>query len=145
MPVIEVTDDGCRWWCPGCDCMHIVPVEGEHVRGFIRYFEHPTLTPSVLIYSQKAFVDTTLEGAALIAPTNVYKTPQCHAFFRDGRIEYLGDCTHYLGGQPVPMMSINEQLANSPPRHAPIDRYWPAPITEDPTLEEDQTASHHPR
>ena len=30
--------------------------------------------------------------------------PRCHIFIRDGRIQYLNDCTHALAGQTVDMI-----------------------------------------
>jgi hypothetical protein len=32
------------------------------------------------------------------------KVPKiCHSFITDGRIQFLGDCTHRLAGQTVPI------------------------------------------
>lgn len=31
----------------------------------------------------------------------------CHSFVRDGQIEFLGDCTHSLAGQTVPLPSVD--------------------------------------
>lgn len=70
--------------CPGCCCSHGVPVEGPRAWGFNGDMDRPTLTPSLLVQS----VDET-------GPT------VCHSFVRDGRIQYLGDCTHDMKGQTV--------------------------------------------
>lgn len=32
-----------------------------------------------------------------------FKCGVCHSFVRAGRIEFLGDCTHALAGQTVPL------------------------------------------
>lgn len=34
------------------------------------------------------------------------KTHVCHSFIRDGRIEFLSDCTHALAGQTVDLPDI---------------------------------------
>jgi hypothetical protein len=33
-------------------------------------------------------------------------SPLCHSFVRDGRIEFLSDCTHSLAGQTVELPEI---------------------------------------
>jgi hypothetical protein len=30
----------------------------------------------------------------------------CHLFLTDGRLQYLGDCTHALAGQTVPLPEL---------------------------------------
>ncbi|WP_241754456.1 hypothetical protein [Cupriavidus basilensis] len=32
----------------------------------------------------------------------------CHSFVTDGRIQFLGDCTHALAGQTVPLAEFPE-------------------------------------
>lgn len=70
-----------RLWCPGCDVWHdptIAPDrwawDGDTV--------HPTLSPSLLVTG----------GPDL----------RCHSFVRDGKWQFLSDCTHDLAGQTVP-------------------------------------------
>lgn len=48
-------------------------------------FEHPTFSPSILVNDDRAAPDL----------------PRCHSFVRDGRIQFLGDCTHALAGKTV--------------------------------------------
>ena len=80
------------FWCPGCDGAHYLRVEGtKRPRwDFNGNYEAPTFTPSVLV---------TMPGDAdpewNIAPTC------CHSFITDGRIQFLGDCTHALAGQTI--------------------------------------------
>ena len=79
------------WHCPGCEGGHAVPVHGfypaEPTRGWgwNGSLDSPTLTPSVLV---------NVGGSN---PTQ----PICHTFIRDGKIQFLGDCTHKLAGQTV--------------------------------------------
>lgn len=77
------------YWCPGCEHYHGVwTVEPNPMTKALWTFngslERPTFNPSLLInYSEKNGV--------------------CHCFIRDGRIEFLGDCTHALAGKVVEM------------------------------------------
>ncbi|MGA4552393.1 DUF6527 family protein [Methylorubrum aminovorans] len=82
------------FWCPGCDGAHAVNVgHGPGPRwGFNGNDERPTFTPSVLVRYDGA--DAGKDGA----PPAV-----CHSFVTDGRIQFLGDCTHALAGQTVPL------------------------------------------
>lgn len=73
------------WHCPGCEGGHGVPVSGPRAWGFNGDFDSPTLTPSILI---------NVGGANPGCPI-------CHTFIRDGKIQFLNDCTHKLAGQTV--------------------------------------------
>ena len=86
------------FWCPGCDRTHTID---SHVWTWNGDLERPTFDPSVLVHPHQTLIDATLEGDALVAPENVTTTPRCHSFVRDGRIQFLGDCTHALAGQTV--------------------------------------------
>lgn len=84
-----------RWWCPGCKRSHLVPVVGGRVTwSFNGDLEKPTLSPSVLVHQR------------MHSDGSEY-SPQCHTFIRDGSIEFLGDCTHALAGQTVPMEALD--------------------------------------
>lgn len=72
--------------CPGCNDYHQVVVESPTGWGWNGSLESPTFTPSVLVR-----MDFTGD-----IPSKV-----CHSFVTDGRIEFLGDCTHGLAGQTV--------------------------------------------
>ncbi len=93
--------------CPGCvaggpdgyDGIHMLPVNAP--QGFDRAswdfdgnLEAPTLSPSIL--SHGAVVD------------GVEVRPTCHSFLRDGVFEFLGDSTHPLAGQKVPIPDLPE-------------------------------------
>lgn len=88
----SVQGGGIMFWCPGCDGAHMVRVgEGPGPRwGYNGNFDTPTFTPSILVtYNGR---DAGVDGA----PPAV-----CHSFVTDGRIQFLGDCTHHLAGQTV--------------------------------------------
>jgi len=98
---------GIQFVCPGCMTHHEIgdvtlPVrwlpEGEeespHIRvsphwDFNGNFDKPTFGPSVLMSADYA-------GTPFV----------CHSFVREGRIEFLGDCTHALAGQTVDLPEI---------------------------------------
>lgn len=99
--------DHLRWWCPGCNSNHVVPVGIQPQDwGFNGDVTAPTLTPSVLVHGHLTLINGDLEGDALLAESNKRMTPTCHTFIRDGHIEYLPDCTHELAGQTVPMAPV---------------------------------------
>lgn len=71
--------------CPGCDFIHTVNVSGDGVSWqFNGDTARPTFTPSILI--RNAYV--------------------CHSFVTDGKIAFLGDCTHHLSGQTVDLPEL---------------------------------------
>ncbi len=85
---------GLSFWCPGCDEPHGVSVrtanqtEGWEFNGD---YEKPTLSPSVLLRVNYK------DGTCFI----------CHSFVRDGQIQFLGDCTHYLANQTVELPEVD--------------------------------------
>ena len=71
------------WHCPGCDCAHRVTFGWKFNNDLVR----PTISPSVLNHQ----------------PWQENGT-RCHCFVRDGKIQFLNDCTHDLKGQTVEMI-----------------------------------------
>lgn len=74
------------WYCPGCKCHHGVPIPPH--RGAWNWnssLDEPTLSPSVVIR---------------------HNGSDCHCFIRDGKIKFLGDCTHALAGKAVEMQTV---------------------------------------
>ncbi len=79
------TDKRLMFWCPGCNQAHGVRIAGGRpCWGWDGNAEAPTFTPSVLV-------------------TMPWRNMVCHSFVRAGMIEFLGDCTHALKGQTVPL------------------------------------------
>lgn len=101
------TDNGLLFWCPGCDMAHrIQHGQGPGPRwGWNGDAERPTFTPSVLVqYEHMTPPATTPEIREKIARGEIQQTrvrDVCHSFVTDGRIQFLGDCTHALAGQTV--------------------------------------------
>lgn len=93
----EFTDDsGWLIFCPACQCGH------KFDRGrwtFNGNLERPTFSPSMLIKTN--------------SPDSPHYQPRarssvCHSFVRDGRIEFLGDCTHAMAGQTMDLPDMNK-------------------------------------
>ncbi len=115
-PILRNVQGGLlAWWCPGCNHAHQVRAS---IRGGVpvpdpadqdwtppaEYYEaregwtwngsasRPTFMPSVLVTYNGP--DAGQDGA----PPAI-----CHSFVVDGHMQMLGDCTHALAGQTVPI------------------------------------------
>ncbi len=94
------------FWCPGCETAHAVGV-GPSGWKFNDNGDRPTFTPSVLVTSGhyagekpdgRCWCTYNREHPDDPAPFKCYR---CHSFVTDGRIQFLGDCSHALVGQTV--------------------------------------------
>lgn len=91
---------GYAFECPACGVYHSLNVRPAHwaaggnpVWSFNGDVERPTFSPSLLVRWN--------EGEN--------REPRvCHSFVRDGRIQFLGDCTHDLAGQTVELLEVEE-------------------------------------
>lgn len=96
--------------CPGCNQMHAVNV-GPGGWGFDGDHARPTFTPSVLVrgtYWEPAVTAENMEEWRR-APWPQHPVERvCHSFVTDGQIQFLGDCTHALAGQTVPLTAEPE-------------------------------------
>ena len=84
--------------CPGCQMVHgISHGSGPGPRwGWNGNVDAPTFTPSVLVtWSEPSDNPGEFDDAS----KDLKKV--CHSFVTDGRIQFLGDCTHALAGQTV--------------------------------------------
>jgi hypothetical protein len=102
----SAADNQLLFWCPGCDSVHAVRVDPigsmGNGWGWNRDGDAPTFTPSVLVNGTRRLTDD--EHARLMAGEKIEPTPLvCHSFVKDGQIQFLGDCTHALAGQTVPL------------------------------------------
>jgi hypothetical protein len=118
--------DGSVWFfCNGCNGPHSIKVNSPGTPGpnwgYNGNPNAPTFTPSVLARTTGApdgrDVMTDEEEREYDA---IYKAGGrdavyasrfgkiCHSFVTDGRIQYLGDCTHALTGQTVDLPSWEE-------------------------------------
>lgn len=96
-----VKDDGSpygvRFECPGCGDPHVIPTTGDKAWAFNGSMQAPTFSPSILVRWRASDPDDP-EARAI--------ERVCHSFVRDGRIEFLGDCTHHLAGRTVDLPEI---------------------------------------
>lgn len=89
------------FWCPGCDEAHVIRVDGAHAWGWNRDPDKPTFSPSILVRGTERLSD---EEYQLVMSGRGKVTPRptvCHSFVTDGRIGFLGDCTHALKSRTV--------------------------------------------
>ncbi len=108
------TLDGGRvgFMCPGCQELHQIRVEGEGRPRWAYNGNHdrPTFTPSVLVNSVQCVNDEKGEwtGEWVYGADGKPLPSVCHSFVTDGQIQFLGDCTHSLAGQTVPLKPFDE-------------------------------------
>ena len=104
MAKVEIHKGAVWFICPGCGQHKRIPFSpeawaGQHEPGnrplwtFNGDADKPTLSPSIL--------GQWTEGEAR-APV------VCHSFVRDGKIEFLSDCTHALAGKIVDLPDLQE-------------------------------------
>lgn len=85
------------FYCPGCKCSHAVTIKEDGSKCTASPWdwngsdESPTFSPSILVHSHPA-------GSP---EYGIRRTPQCHSFIKDGKIQFLSDCEHELKGQTV--------------------------------------------
>lgn len=115
---MEVSDEGngsyrLLFCCPGCDMPHgprIGPMEPNWE--WNGDMNAPTFSPSIKV----TYDHMSAEGRGRCAEFHLQHGRQptrdevpydqhdiCHSFVKDGVIEFLGDCTHALRGQTVPI------------------------------------------
>ena len=97
-----VKKGGQLWhYCPACDDLHSVAIDEPYKNGsrwdFDGNVEKPSLSPSV-----KVTVCRTHDPD--------FENKICHYFLKNGRFEYLSDCTHKLAGMRIPMVEIPEKF-----------------------------------
>lgn len=81
--------------CPACGYGHFfrtVPHDNLPVWSFNGDRDRPTFSPSMLVNATMHDRD----------PKNI----RCHSFVRNGRIEFLGDCSHAMAGQTVELPEV---------------------------------------
>ena len=94
-PVMEKADGMLFFQCAGCNMLHglNVEVDGPPRWDWNGSVDKPTFTPSVLVrYNWGP------EQHQVV----------CHSFVTDGRIQFLGDCTHALAGQTVDLPLLED-------------------------------------
>lgn len=119
----NVEGGGLAYWCQGCKHRHQVFVgEGGGPRwGWNGDVERPTFTPSVLVtgsgLTAKGLADADAWFAAGCPRPDDGQAPHfetaptvCHTFITNGRVQFLGDCTHEFAGQTLGLPDLPEAL-----------------------------------
>lgn len=91
---------GFTFWCPGCDERHQINTSPGSLWEFNGDLEKPTFSPSYLTWNRP-----NLNASPEHDPTGKYRNgSRCHSFIKEGKIEYLDDCTHEYAGKTVDMV-----------------------------------------
>lgn len=110
--VTKATDETLMFWCPGCEEAHGVKVDGSRGWGWNGSLDLPTITPSILVRSghhipeHKGPCWCTFDWGGR-KPS--FECKICHSFVTDGKIQFLGDCSHALAGQTVELPEWGSQ------------------------------------
>lgn len=109
------------YWCQGCEETHHVVVEAQPhpgpVWGYNGNPDAPTFSPSVLVQHDLWTPPVTAQNLEQwrAAPWEQHQVHHvCHTFIRDGMVQFLGDCTHPLAGQTLPLPELPDWLRDSP-------------------------------
>lgn len=91
--------------CPGCGCLHGVPVDGSRGWSWNGDFERPTIRPSILVKGTEPPTD---EQCARILAGEVVppRDTVCHSFVTAGKIQFLSDSTHDLRARCVRLKEL---------------------------------------
>ena len=86
--------DMLKFYCPGCKVTHMISKGPKsywkrNAWTFNGDYDKPTFNPSLLV---------TMDCKEYHA--------RCHSFIRDGKIQFLSDCTHSLAGQTVEIQDM---------------------------------------
>lgn len=99
-PFLRKVDGGYGHWCPGCKELHVIHTERPNHCGAQWAFDGnvaaPTFGPSINISAHD--------------PEGELPDERCHYFLKGGVLQFLGDCTHALAGQSVPLPQLPEHL-----------------------------------
>lgn len=100
------TNGGYAHFCPACHRMHAFAVDGPFRNGaqwtFNGNIDAPTFNPSMHIKVNTPDMGADYQPKAM--------SSVCHYFLRDGQIQFLGDCTHAMAGQTVPLPELPPDL-----------------------------------
>jgi len=99
---VTIQGGAVQFRCPGCGLLHRVPFDetayspadpkkNRPMWTFNGSETAPTLSPSLLVRCSTG---------------DDFKKLVCHSFIRDGKIQFLSDCTHSLAGQTVDLPPI---------------------------------------
>lgn len=118
-------EDFLTYWCQGCEASHTVHI-GSGYGPRWRWngsADAPTFEPSVFIRTGHHVPGVKLMpdgrcGFCVSAEEDGHPTlcSVCHTFIRDGRVQFLPDCTHRYAGQTLPLPDLPEHMRDEPPQ-----------------------------
>jgi len=88
MKLIGVNNTSIRWLfeCLACSCCHYI----NHTWTITGPEDSLTVTPSIFVNKDRVNPDA----------------HACHLFIRDGKIQYLEDCSHEYAGKTIEMVNM---------------------------------------
>lgn len=100
--------------CPGCECEHYLNIDIKNGRpcwGFNNNYDSPTFTPSILVRTGYYVYDDPNWRDRVTDPETqqhlIDSAIICHSYVTDGRIQFLGDCTHSKANQTIDLLDYN--------------------------------------
>lgn len=93
--------------CPGCKTHHvlhtkIMPDGVSNGWSFNGDFDKPTFSPSLLVRTGKY-----VPGHENYDDEGLGLSSICHSFITEGKIQFLGDCTHDLKNQTIELPEVD--------------------------------------
>lgn len=90
------------FWCPACNCAHVVPVGGSYESTrweFNGDYLKPTINPSIVVQGRRYV------GGPSDDPhdPSLWREVHCHSVICDGRLAFCADSKHALAGQDMPL------------------------------------------
>lgn len=100
---------GFHFHCPGCNMTHGIVtdrIKPGPKWNFSGGLDNPTVSPSILVRYWKTPIPPPKDenGKYLLDENGKIvgsKKMVCHSFVREGKIQFLNDCTHELAGETV--------------------------------------------
>lgn len=107
----EIAENYVAFHCPGCGFSHQIPI-GSAKGAWVATGtpEKPTFRPSILARGvrpdlsaeeEEQYLSEFPEPGDREAVLNSRFAYRCHSWVTDGKITFLGDCTHHLANQTV--------------------------------------------
>ena len=102
MNVLHRKGDVLQFICPACNRIHSAGI-GSGGWTWNNDLEKPTLHPSLGVSGVEELTDEQYEQVRSGVPFEPLRF-YCHSFIRDGRIEFLSDCTHSLRNTTIDLL-----------------------------------------
>lgn len=108
--------EGLIYWCQGCNMSHMIRTKGgPSAWGWNGDVDKPVFTPSVLTTGVKHLTDEQHDRYMETGELPAAEPMRCHTFVgcngaQPGEVIFLGDCTHELAGQVLPLPDLPERM-----------------------------------